>query len=369
MSTPLLASRFFCYYRIMTKTMKRLNLALQGGGAHGAYTWGVLDRILEEDDIEVAGISGTSAGAMNAVVMVNGYMENGRDGAKKSLECFWQSISNLGNIYSPFQQTPLEETFSPWNLDWSLAYNWFELMTRFYSPYEFNPLNLNPLRDTLTKHLNIESIQACSLMRVFIAATHVESGQARIFQCDEITVDAVLASACIPFIFQAVEIDGAPYWDGGYMGNPVLWPLFYKTPVQDILLIQLNPLFREGTPKRAPDIINRLNEINFNSSLISEMRAIHFVSKLIKEKRLDPEEYKDIHMHLIGMPDVLANVDASSKMNTRWAFFEYLKELGRTRAEIWLKENKKHLGIKSSIDIEDEFLKPHTHKRRNREAA
>lgn len=346
----------------MAKQMKRLNLALQGGGAHGAYTWGVLDRLLEEEDLEIVGISGTSAGAMNAVVLINGYMQNGYAGARDALACFWKEVSDLGEIFSPFRQSPAENFLSPWNLDWSLAYNWFDVLSRFFSPYEMNPLNLNPLRGVLENHLHLDAIRSCARIQLFIAATHVESGQPRIFKCDEITVDSILASACIPFIFQAVEIDGAPYWDGGYMGNPVLWPLFYHSPVSDVLLVQLNPLFREGTPKTAQEIINRLNEINFNSSLIAEMRAVSFVKKLIRENRVDPEKYRNVHMHLIGMPEKMRDYNASSKMNTRWDFFQHLKKLGRENADLWLKTHKHAIGDHSTVDIQKEFLTPHLSK-------
>lgn len=352
----------------MARNMKRLNLALQGGGAHGAYTWGVLDRLLEEEDIEFTGISGTSAGAMNAVVLINGYMEGGNAGAKKSLECFWQSVSDLGMLINPIRQTPLEELYSPWNLDWSLSYTFFDIMSRFFSPYELNPLNINPLRGILEKHLNLDAIRACSRIQLFLAATHVESGQQRIFRCKEITVDVVLASACIPFLFQAVEIDGAPYWDGGYMGNPALWPLIYYTPIDDVMLVQINPLYRAGTPKKAQEIINRLNEINFNSSLIAEMRAINFVKKLIHDNKLDPEKYKDVKLHTIGLADPLRDYDASSKMNTRWEFFLHLKEIGRVAADSWLKAHKKDIGHRSTVDIRKEFLTPH-HSAHGHEAA
>lgn len=332
--------------------IKRINLALQGGGAHGAFTWGVLDRLLEEEDLEFTGISGTSAGAMNAVILVNGFMENGREGARNALKCFWESVSQIGY---PFNQ--MEQWNPGWNLDSSLAYTLFDVYSRFLSPYAVNPFNLNPLRDILQQHLNLDHIRSCSRIQLFIAATHVESGHARIFGCEEISVDAVLASACIPFLFQAVEIDGEPYWDGGYMGNPVLWPLVYNTPVEDILLVQINPLHRKGTPMRATDIINRMNEITFNSSLIAEMRAIQFVSKLHSENRLDKTKYKDVHMHMVQMEHE-DDINASSKLNTRWDFFQFLMENGRHKASEWLKNHRHQIGKESSIDIGEHFLNP-----------
>jgi NTE family protein len=338
----------------VSKSIK-LNLALQGGGSHGAYTWGVLDRLLEEEDIEIEAISGTSAGAMNAAVLANGYMQNGRAGAKNLLETFWYEVSLLG-LVSPFQQTPFEQYGNSWNLDWSLSYSYFDLISRLISPYQLNPLNLNPLRWVLDKVLDKSLLNACSSMKLFISATQVRSGQPRIFECGEITTDVLLASTCIPQIFQAVEIDGEPYWDGGFMGNPVIWPLVYRTNISDVLLVQINPIFRDGTPKHASDIINRLNEITFNSSLIGEMRAINFVSKLIRENRLDSNKYKDVRMHMIAADPEVHGLNASSKLNTSWAFFQYLCSMGRDRAEVWIRENKHHIGKKSSVDIREIFL-------------
>lgn len=332
---------------------KRLNLALQGGGAHGAFTWGVLDRLLEQEDIEIAAISGTSAGAMNAAVLVDGYMKDGNKGAREGLDCFWREVAKLGTL-SPFhQQMP------SWNLDWSISYNLFDLMSRLLSPYALNPFNVNPLRGLLEEHLEMKNLRACSRIQLFIAATQVETGHPRIFTCDELTVDALLASACIPFLFQAVEIEGEPYWDGGYMGNPVIWPLIYNTQVNDIMLVQINPLYRPGTPMRAAEIINRMNEITFNSSLIAEMRAINFVKKLYKENRLDKDKYRNLHLHMIQLDDDHDGIDASSKLNTGIDFFLYLRDEGRKKTDQWLKKNRDAIGKKSTVDIEEMFLKPH----------
>ncbi len=344
-----------------TAAKRTINLALQGGGAHGAYTWGVLDRLLEEEDLHIDGISGTSAGAMNGAVLVNGFMEGGYAGARAALDNFWKEISSLGQIFNPAQQNPFEHYHHGWNLDWSMSYNLFDIMSRSFSPYQLNPLNLNPLRDLLERTLDIPKVQSCSGIKLFVSATHVESGQSRVFKDKGISIDAILASACIPFLFQAVEIDNEPYWDGGYVGNPVLWPLIYQTESEDILLVQLNPLFREGTPKQAHDIINRLNEITFNSSLMAEVRAIDFVKKLIDQGKLSDEKYKDVHMHLISAPMAMRDFDASSKMNTQWGFFQVLKEAGRESTDAWLKKHGKHIGNHSTVDLWDTFLKPRNH--------
>lgn len=333
----------------------RINLALQGGGAHGAYTWGVLDRLLDEESLIIDSISGTSAGAMNAAVLVDGYHKGGRAGAKAALAHFWKEVSALG-AFSPLQQTPLEQLGEGWNLDWSLSYSWMDLMSRLFSPYQLNPLNLNPLRWVLESCIDFKKLQKTDEMRLFITATAVHTGQPRVFKCSEVTADAVLASACIPFLFQAVEIGGEPYWDGGYMGNPALWPLIYKSRTQDILLVQINPLRRDETPKNAYDIINRLNEISFNSSLIAEMRAINFVDRLIGEHKLDSKHYKRMRMHMIEAHSDVQELNASSKLNATWPFFCFLREKGRQRAENWLRAHLPDVGKRSSVNIREMFL-------------
>ena len=337
------------------KAKKKINLALQGGGAHGAYTWGVLDRLLEEDDVIIEGISGTSAGAMNAAMLVNGYMQDGIPGAKKMLETFWKRISEAA-AFSPLHKNPMERLLTGWNLDFSPSYHFFDVLSRVFSPYELNPLNLNPMHDIVHELIDPAAIQACSTIKLFIAATHVASGQARVFHCEEITPDVLMASAAIPFLFQAVEVDGEYYWDGGYMGNPVIWPLIYNCDSQDVALVQINPIHNQQLPKSANEIINRLNEISFNSSLIAEMRAIDFVSRLLHSGQLDPGRYKDMRMHLIYPAEGMGHLDASSKMNADWDFFQYLKNIGRQTAEEWLKTAWKHVGEQSTIDIREKFL-------------
>lgn len=333
-----------------------INLALQGGGAHGAYTWGVLDRLLDEEDIIIEGISGTSAGAMNAATLAHGYKKDGRQGAKTALQSFWWEISLLGKIFSPFKSTPLQNSKNDWNLDWSLSYNTYELMSHVLSPYQLNPLNMNPLKWVLEKTLDIELLQSCESIKLFIAATAVRTGQPRIFRQNEITIDVLLASACIPTVFQSVIIDGEPYWDGGYMGNPVIWPLIYYTNCHDVMLVQINPLYREETPYHSYEIMNRLNEITFNSSLIAEMRSINFVSKLIKAGKLDRNEYKDLKIHLIAEGNQFHKLNASSKMNAEWEFFKHLHSIGHASADEWLKKFKSSIGQQSTIDIQEVFL-------------
>ncbi len=340
------------------KPKLELDLALQGGGAHGAFTWGVLDRLLEEEDIEIKGISGTSAGAMNAAVLVDGYHEGGRARAKKQLHDFWLEISKAANTFSPFGQIP--HTGPIPGMEWLSAFNPMDMMSRVFSPYEYNPLNLNPMREVLERILEPKHLH--NGIKLYVTATNVETGEARVFEGKEITIDVLLASACLPFVYQAVEVEGVPYWDGGYMGNPAIWPLIYGTGCHDVLLVQINPLERKGTPKTAMDIINRVNEISFNSSLIAEMRAINFVRKLIKKGRLKNTEYAEMRMHRVLPPADLQAMGAASKMNASWDFFLLLHNLGREEMETWLKKNKKYIGKESSMDIEQQFLTKTKHK-------
>jgi NTE family protein len=334
---------------------KKINLALQGGGAHGAYTWGALDRLLEEDRLIIEGISGTSAGAMNAAMLVNGYMQGGNEGAKAALADFWRRISDAA-FYSPLHKNPIERMLTGWNMDLSPSYHFFDLLSRVFSPYELNPLDYNPMRQILEDVLDTEALSACSKIKLYISATHVGSGQARVFHCDEITVDVLMASTCIPFLFKAVVIDGEEYWDGGYMGNPAIWPLIYNCDSEDVVLIQINPLHKDIMPRTASEIINRLNEITFNSSLTAEMRAISFVSKLIREGKISGKEYKDMRMHLIYSPEEMKSLNASSKMNADWDFFQHLRNIGYNAADGWLKDNWASIGKKSTLDIHDKFL-------------
>ncbi len=334
---------------------KKINFALQGGGSHGAYTWGVLDRFLEEDDVEIEAISGTSAGAMNAAVLVNGYAKGGRAGAKKLLEQFWRRVSDAA-AFSPMSKSPVERMITGWNMDSSPVYHWFDMMSRIFSPYELNPLNVNPLKMILDETLDMSLFSEKGGIQCFISATHVESGQARVFSREEISTDALLASSCIPFMFQAVQVEGEYYWDGGYMGNPSIWPLIYHSRSEDVILVQINPIHNDVIPRSAPEIINRLNEITFNSSLIAEMRAIDFVSRLIKEKRVEEGRYKDMRMHLVYSQGEMHHLNASSKVNTDWNFFIHLRDIGRAAADEWLAKNKAHLGVKSTLDIRKKFL-------------
>jgi len=334
-----------------------VDLALQGGGSHGAFTWGVLDRLLEPDGLQFGAISGTSAGALNAAVLVSGFHSGGREGARASLSEFWHDVSRSGTIFSPYSLAHASATQDSYNFDKLPGYQWMNSFFRAFSPYEFNPLNLNPLRDVLKRHVDVQALHACSL-HLFVTATSVETGQAKVFTGKELSIDALLASACLPFIFQAVEIEGKAYWDGGYTGNPAIYPLIYQSPLLDILLVKINPLSRPHKPTRSVEIIDRLSEITFNASLISELRAIAFVSRLVREGKLDPGHYKDLRLHMVADDDGLAPFNASSKFNTDRAFLDELFALGRAAAHNWLKQHRDAVGVRQTLDVERVFLGP-----------
>ncbi len=328
---------------------KRINLALQGGGAHGAFTWGVLDRFLEDGRVEFEAISGTSAGAINAVVLADGLMRGGAPAARERLRLFWTAVSEAAE-FSPVQHGPFNP-FGAWSLDLSLGYMFFDAFTRVLSPYEFNPLNLNPLKSIIERLVDFDLVRSCQHMKLFISATNVETGRVRVFAGSKLTADMVLASACLPTLFQAVEIEGHAYWDGGYMGNPVLFPFFYASQSGDILIVQINPIERQGVPRTAQEILNRVNEISFNSSLLAELRSVDFVRRMLAEGRLDSGKYRAMNIHIIGQQDADAELGVSSKLNAERSFLEHLFEIGRKAAGAWLDENYASIGHRSTVDI------------------
>ncbi|HDP23862.1 MAG TPA: patatin-like phospholipase family protein [Deltaproteobacteria bacterium] len=335
--------------------IKMIELALQGGGSHGAFTWGVLDRLLEDDRIQIEGICGTSAGAMNAVVAADGLDRQGKEGAREALRSFWKNVSKAGQL-SPIQRTLVDRMLGRWTLDYSPGYLFFDMLSRLVSPYELNPLGINPVKDLVESLVDFEHVRHAEGIKLFVAATNVRTGKLKVFRREEMTADMVLASACLPFIFQAVEIDGEAYWDGGYMGNPTLFPLVEECQARDLVIVQINPIFREGIPRRAPDILNRINEISFNVSLIKEVRAISLLKKLIEVGDLQDQLYKDALFHRINADVELAPLSVSSKVNTEWAFLEHLHDVGYRITEAWLEKNYEHLGVRSTLDIESVYL-------------
>lgn len=317
---------------------KIVNLALQGGGAHGAYAWGVLDKLLEDGRIDIDGICATSAGAMNGCALAYGHLKGGKEGARQVLHDFWKNVSTSAQQYKPMPKMPWQNFMDAWGVNTS-SHHMFDAFTRILSPYQYNPFDINPLRDVLDKTIDFNALKKCQCTKLFISATHVHSGKVRVFETHEITQDVVMASACLPYVFKAVGVNGEDYWDGGYLGNPALFPLFYKTDTRDVIIVHINPMERNETPTNAADIMNRINEISFNSSLLQEMRAIAFVKKLIENDMLRDEhkdQFKNILVHSVRSDEAMRDLSATSKFDTDWEFLKMLRDKGRdTMATRW----------------------------------
>lgn len=334
---------------------KTVNLALQGGGAHGAFAWGVLDRLLEDGRVTFDAVSATSAGAMNATVLGYGLTIGGAEGAREELEKFWKKISEEG-AKGPLQPSWIDKAIGNHSLDYSPIFTFMDILSRVMSPYELNPMNVNPLRQVLESSVDFEVLRAGCPIKLFLSATNVRTGKVRMFENHEIGPDQVLASGCLPFMFQTVEIDGEGYWDGGYMGNPAIFPLIYGSKTNDVVIVHINPLNRDEIPKSARDIMNRINEISFNSSLMREMRAIAFVSHLIEDGQLQDDKHRRMLIHSIQDEAFMNSLGVTSKLNAEWSFMIKLRDVGRACATKWLDEHFDDLGARSSTDIRDVFL-------------
>jgi NTE family protein len=326
-----------------------IDLALQGGGSHGAFTWGVLDRLLEEPRFRIAAISGTSAGAMNAAVLADGWIEGGADGARAALEKYWRAVARAA-AFSPLQRSPLDRLMGRWTLDTSPAYVAMDLMSRLLSPYDLNPFAFNPLRDILNDSIDFERLGRSPIL-LFVTATSVRTGRGRIFRNGEITADVLLASACLPTMFRAVEIDGEAYWDGGYAGNPTITPLVRESDAHDTILVQINPRERPDTPRSATEILNRLNEISFNSPLMKELRMIALLRQVADPGHGEGERWAQMRTHRIKS-DMLTEFGASSKLNAEWAFVAKLRDEGRRAAKEFLAVNGDDVGKRSTADLD-----------------
>jgi NTE family protein len=333
---------------------KKINLALQGGGAHGAFTWGVLDSLLSDPRIEIEGISGASAGAINAVILADGLIRGGPQEARKRLAGVWRAVSSNGEL-SDLERKVADRLLSFAPYEGSPAQAWVDALSRFWSPYDFNPLNINPLKDMIERFVDFEALRSSSRLKLFISATNVFTGRLRIFPGDKISAAVVMASACLPMVFQAVEIDGIPYWDGGYMGNPAIFPFFRTTDTEDVLIVSLNPLARNMTPRTQNEIMNRINEITFNSSLIAEYRAMDFVTRLIDQGRLPrgrgAGEYRRINVHRIALDSAFKELTADSKLDSDFGFFELLRNGGQRAGTDFLSKHFDDLGVRSTVDI------------------
>jgi NTE family protein len=327
---------------------KPVNLALQGGGSHGAFTWGALDALIEDERIEIAGVSGASAGAMNAVVMAAGLSAGGRRGARAKLTEFWRAISKQT---SPGSINPIVDF---WLSQWKAALTppmGLYAATGASSPYAFNPFDLNPLRDTLAALVDFPALRAADGPKLFVAATNVRTGKGAVFRRDRLTPEHVVASGALPHLFQAAIIDGEPYWDGGYSGNPPLWPLFSETDCQDTIIVQINPIARENVPRSASEINNRIDEITFNASLLAELGMAHFVDKAVHDGALRGDGYRAQRLHRIGGDGQLEKYSADSKFDASWSFLQELRDLGRASARAWLAKTFDDIGRRSTLDL------------------
>lgn len=336
---------------------KKINLALQGGGAYGAFTWGVLDRLLEDGRLEIEGITGASAGAVNAVMLADGLARGGPQEARKRLADFWRAASIDGNL-PEMQRKAIDRLFSFLPLEDSPMGIWFKAVSRYLSPSDFNPLNINPLKELIERFVDFDAVRKRPNPLLFVSATNVHTGRLRIFAHEKITADVIVASACLPLLFHAVEIDGVPYWDGGYLGNPSIFPLFATTQTEDVLLVQINPLVRNLTPTSSQDIVNRLNEITFNAPLMGELRAIEFVARLIDKGRLPhgigPGKYRRVNVHRVALEGSANNLDTGSRLNTDYDFFEMLRDNGRRAARKFLDAHFDDIGVRGTVDLASE---------------
>jgi NTE family protein len=353
---------------------RSIDLALQGGGSHGAFTWGVLDALLEDGRLRIDGVSGTSAGAMNAAVMASGFAKGGALGARQALSRFWQDVSGVPTCFGVVGAmgeagkgdhpgasagipgpAPVEMPAWVYNRSAWPGYAAWDAWLRLWSPYQLNPFNLDPLRDIVRRHVDVDALREGPI-QVFVTATSVRTGQPRVFSGEDLGIEALMASACLPHGAQTVVIDDEPFWDGGYSGNPALWPLVYGTQSDDVLLVQINPREHAGIPRTAAEIDDRINEITFNASLVAELRAIAFVQRLLRDRRVDPTRYKQMRLHRVADEDGLAPFGASSKLNTDPGLLTTLFGLGRLAGEKWLQTCSAKVGHESSVDIGEVFL-------------
>ena len=326
-----------------------VDFALQGGGSHGAFTWGVLDRLLEEAWLKIDGISGTSAGAMNAAVLADGFAKGGAEGARAALERFWRKVSDAAR-FSPFQRGPLDVMMGRWTLDHSPMFVMMDITARLLSPYDLNPGGGNPLRDILVELIDFERLSETP-MKLFITATNVRTGRGRVFRNAEITADVLLASACLPTMFQAIEIEGEEYWDGGYSGNPTITPLVRECTSRDTILVQINPIERPTPPRSAREILSRLNEVSFNSVLLKELRMIALLRQVADAGNSEGAQWAGMRIHRVSS-DAMVDLGYSSKLNAEWAFLTMLRDEGRKSAAAFLAAHANDLGKTSSHDLD-----------------
>jgi NTE family protein len=335
--------------------VKRISLALQGGGSHGAFTWGVMHRLISDPRLYIDGLSGTSAGAMNGVVFAGGFITGKRQGAIDALDEFWGRVADLCSVPRSFIRG-IPGLTDGWQVDNDPSFMLVDFMTRIWAPTQLNPMNMNPLRDILEDLVDFEGLRAHPDVKLFVTASNVRTCKSRVFRTAELTAETLLASACMPLTFKAIEIDGEAYWDGGYLGNPAIHPLINECASSDVVIVQINPMNRPDIPVTARDILNRINEMTFNASLVGEMFGIATVSSLVGSGKLDDERYNTVRFHQIGAEPELAQYGALSKLNTERPFLQHLHDLGYATAERWIAENFDRIGWESTIDVLDKYV-------------
>jgi NTE family protein len=347
------AQRRFSAWRRHSPPRKRINLALQGGGAHGAFTWGVLDELLADERLTIAGLSGTSAGAVNAVVLADGLARGGREMARKRLAEFWRAASFAGHL-PDLQRAVVERLFAFVPRPQTPAAPLIGALSQLWSPYDLNPLNINPLKDLIERFVDFERLRADTEPDLFVSATHVRTGEPRVFARPEITAEAVMASACLPLLFRAVEIEAELYWDGGFSNNPPLMPFIRSRAAEDLLIVQINPLTRERFPQSASEIASRANEMTSNAALLAELRTIALINRLMDQGRLRSGGgiggCRRIRVHRITLSDGTATLNPGSRLNNDYDFFERLNALGRRATRRFLEAHFDDIGHRSTID-------------------
>jgi NTE family protein len=335
----------------MGSNRRKIALALQGGGSHGAFSWGVLDRLLQEPDIDIIGVTGTSAGAMNAVVLVDGLLRGGAEGARQRLRMFWESIGAMpgfGSLLWPLSGSAAAAV----HLEQTPPYLAWDLVARNLSPYQLNPVNQNPLRAPLDALVDFKRLRAQKDVEVMVCATNVRTARRRTFSNADISADAVLASACLPDLFPAVQIDGEAYWDGGYTGNPALIPLFVKLPGCDVVMVRIDPVVRAEIPRTVREIHDRETEIAFNAASWTEMAAVGMLLALLEQGLLDRERFNRFRFHAV-LSSELEQIPPSSKFNNYPPFLEHLFDAGRRTGEAWFKKHGAALGKQSTVNPQD----------------
>jgi NTE family protein len=335
--------------------VKPISLALQGGGSHGAFTWGVMHRLMSDPNIYIDGISGTSAGAMNAVVFADGFLRGRRQGAIDALERFWGRIAKLNGMPRSIVRG-IPGLSDGWTVDNDPSFMMMDIVTRLWSPAQLNPMKLNPLRDLLDELVDFDGLRARPDVKLFVTASNVRTCKSRLFRTPELTSQVLMASACLPMLFEAVEIDGDFYWDGGYLGNPAIYPLIHECASCDVVIVQINPLTRPEVPTTSREILNRINEMTFNASLVREMAGVATITKLVESGKLNDDRYTAVRFHQISAEEELAKYGALSKMNTERSFLEHLHRLGYETADKWIAENHQRIGWESTLDVLDTYV-------------